>query len=196
MWDGQPVVFSPYRPINRVNHGYGRWAGNGIRNVWMLFNTHATLSQPLQQDEVLEFSLKKEVWRGHIGLYLTTTPFYKIRDKWFSHRENFGEIDHLLFFHVDGDSLVAPTIFKDGKAVEFPSSNWRVALTTNTLATYTIRLKVMPTAYEWTVSAGGDPLAEGHYLRDPNKPEYLNVYVFDNTVCYLSDLKVVKQPSN
>ena len=196
MWDGQPVVFSPYRHIDGVNNGYARWAGNGIRNVWMLFNTHATLSQPLQQDEVLEFSLKKEIWRGHIGLYITTTPFYSLHDQLLSHRENFGGIDHLLFFHVDGESLVAPTLFKDGKVVEFPSSNWKVALTTNTLATYTIRLKVMPTAYEWTVSAGGDPLAEGHYLRDPNKPEYLNVYVFDNTLCYLNDLKVIKQPSN
>ena len=196
MWDGQPVVFTSYQPINGVNHGYARWAGNGIRNVWMLFNTHATLSQPLQQDEVLEFSLKKEVWRGHIGLYLTTTPFYKINDKWFSHRENFGGIDHLLFFHVDGDSLVAPTLFKDGKVVEFPPSNWKIALTTNTLTTYTIRLKVMPNEYIWTVSAGGDPLAEGPYLRDISKPEYLNVYVFDNTICYLNDLKVIKRPSN
>lgn len=89
----------------------------------MLFNTHATLSKPLQQNEVLEFSLKKEVWRGHIGLYLSTTPFHALHDQLFSHRENFGGIDHLLFFHVDGDSLGAPTIFKDGKAVEFPSSN-------------------------------------------------------------------------
>lgn len=196
LWDGHPVVFCPYRHTSGVNSGYARWAGDGIRKVWMLFNTHATLSKPLQQDEVLEFSLKKEVWRGHIGLYLTPTPFYALHDQWFSHRENFGGIDHLLFFHVDGDSLVAPTIFKDGKAVEFPPSNWKVALTTNTLATYTIQLKVMRHEYLWSVSAGGVHLAEGHYLRDPSKPEYLNVYTFDNTVCYLSDLKVSKRNSD
>jgi len=101
-------------------------------------------------------------------------------------------IDHLLFFHVDGDSLVAPTIFKDGKAIEFPSSNWKIAFTNNTLATYTIQLKVMPSEYLWSVSAGGVLLAEGHYLRDPSKPEYLNIYTFDNTVCYLSGLKMAK----
>ena len=92
--------------------------------------------------------------------------------------------------------MVAPTIFKDGKAVEFPPSNWKVALTTNTLATYTIQLKVMRHEYLWSVSAGGVHLAEGHYLRDPSKPEYLNVYTFDNTVCYLSDLKVSKRNSD
>jgi hypothetical protein len=113
-----------------------------------------------------------------------------------SHRENFGGIDHLLFFHVDGDSLVAPTIFKDGKAIEFPSSNWKIAFTNNTLATYTIQLKVMPNEYLWSVSAGGVLLAEGHYLRDPSKPEYLNIYTFDNTVCYLSGLKMAKQNSD
>ena len=196
LWDGQPVVFSSYRHPSGINNGYVRWGSNGIRNVWMLFNTHATLSKPLQQNEVLEFSLKKEVWRGHIGLYLSTTPFHALHDQLFSHRENFGGIDHLLFFHVDGDSLVAPTIFKDGKAVEFPFSNWKIALTNNTLATYTIQLKVMPNEYLWSVSAGGVHLAEGHYLRDPSKPEYLNIYTFDNTVCYLSDLKMAKRNSD
>ncbi len=196
LWDGQPVVFCPYRYPDGVNDGYARWGSNGLRNVWMLFNTHATLSKPLQQNEVLEFSLKKEVWRGHIGLYLSATPFYALHHQLFSHRENFGGIDHLLFFHVDGDSLVAPTIFKDGNVVEFPSSNWKIALTNNTLATYAIKLKIMPNEYLWSVSADGVHLAEGHYLRDPSKPEYLNVYTFDNTVCYLSDLKVAKRSSD
>jgi serine/threonine protein kinase len=189
VWNGNPVVFCSYHNPDKINEGYARWTTDGVHRVWMLFNTHATLRQPLKESEELEFALKKEIWRGHVGLYVSEKPFYSFSEHWFiSHREHFGQIDHLLFFHVDGDSLVAPTIFHGGGEVPFPARDWNVVATTNSLATYSVRLRVLPTEFRWNVWVGGLHLAEGRYARDPKKPAYLNVYTFDNTVCYLTQL--------
>lgn len=192
-WAGYPVVFRSFHPHDDVNQGYARRVNNGTREIWMLFNTHATLLRPLSPGDVLDVALKKEIWRGHIGLYISEIPIHSRKSPSFTDRDQFGGIDHILFFHVDGDMLVPPTVFKNGSSQAFSPSGWKVFLSTNTLETYQVRLSVTPHDYLWTVFAGGTRLAEGSYPRPINVLQYLNVYVFDNTACHLMDLKIDRQ---
>ena len=183
--DGEPIALRVYREGDGLNDGYVRWTTDGVRKSLLMFNSHATLRRPLEKGEVVVIELKKEVWRGHVGLYLSDTPFATAWNPVFGHRENFGGLNHLFFFHVDGDTLAEPSGWKAGKPLVIPKGTWARMGARASLDTYTVSLEVMDQQYQWTVRVAGEVFAVGHMDRVPDQPAYLNVYVFDNTLCYL-----------
>jgi hypothetical protein len=187
-WDGEPMVLRVYRNDSALNEGYVRWTTDGGSSRPLLFNAHASLRRPLKTGETLVIQMKKDVWRGHIGLYLSDEPFFEVRKPVFGHRENFGGLNHLLFFHVDGDTLVGPTGWESGRPLAIPKDAWARLNDRASLDTYTVSLEVLEKQYRWTVSVVGEQFAVGHFDRVEGRPVYLNVYTFDNTLCYLGRL--------
>lgn len=183
--DGIPLVVAMYRHPTGVNKGTVVNSSNGL----LSFNIHGTVQRPLKVGDQVEFLVKKDTWRGHVAAYLTDTPRVNRRSETFGHRGNFGGLDHLMFFHLDGDSLVAPTQVRDGTLETLDREHWVTRFQTNSLAPYSVELDVKADRLNWRVSCDGKPMAEG-WSPHPSKPIYLNLYVFDNTTAFWQRLSI------
>jgi hypothetical protein len=161
----------------------------------LLFNTHLTRMEPLRTGDRVEMGLRKDAWRGHVGAYLSPRPYFKEPAAEFGHREHFGRLPVQLFFHVDGDALVAPTAFDVGIPVPLPPASWNPLIQTNNLQTYWLSMTVGAREVEWSVNNCGLEIAQGRIPRTFD-PCYLGVYVYDNTLCYLRWLKVEHAPAD
>ena len=191
---GERLVWNPYRHPQRINEGYAQEASDGVRKGWLLFNVHGTVAEPLRTGDRFEIDLQKDVWRGHAGVYLSDRPFAECRDpREFGHRERFGGLDHLLWFHLDGDSVVAPTARVGGQDLTLDPADWDLRVRTNTLAPYHLELRVDADRFRWTIATGPTVLATGSH---PRRPElrFLGLYLFDNTLCYLTGLRRFRPP--
>jgi|LauGreDrversion4_2_1035121.scaffolds.fasta_scaffold310160_2 hypothetical protein len=67
-------------------------------------------------------------------------------------------------------------------------ADWNPKVMTNTLAPYHLELSVGEDRYRWTISTGATELASGSHPRRDGLG-YLGLYVFDNTLCYLTGLR-------
>lgn len=188
LWDGEPVVFLEYRHPESVNEGHVRWASDGTRRRLLMYNSHASLLRPLAMGERVVVELKKDVWRGHVGLYLSDKPLPILSMGLFGHREGFGGINHLLFFHVDGDVLVEPTGWESWKPLVIPATAWSPRGTRHSLEPYTVSMESLEGQFRWQVTVGGEVVGEGIMDRPKGRPAYLSVYAFDSTLCYLGTL--------
>lgn len=191
--DGQRIVWTPYNHPAGVNSGYVHRAYDGKSSGWLLFNAHGCLGIPLKLGDRVDLDLKKDVWRGHVALYLSAEPFYLRPQADFGHRENFGGIDHLMWFHLDGDQLSAPTLFRGGKLATLDSGTWKDRVVTNSLTVHHVTLWVEPEGYRWQVSTDSLVLCRGQYSGHFS-PAHLGIYAFDNTLCYVSRLQIQHAP--
>lgn len=186
---GDRILWSYYHHPQRINEGYVRRASVGDGEGWLLFNVHGTLADPLLTGDRVVLDLKKDVWRGHVGVYLSDEPFFRhgVSER-FGHRERFSDLNHVLWFHLDGDSLVAPTAARGGEDITLNPDDWNPRMRTNTLSSYHLELHVGEDRYRWTISTGTTVLASGNHPREMPL-RYLGIYTFDNTLCYLTELK-------
>ncbi len=183
------VLWTRYHHPQGVNEGYVHQASDGVRAGLLLFNVHGTVVDPLRTGDRVDIDLKKDVWRGHVGVYLSARPFAdRPNSVSFGHRERFGGLDHLLWFHLDGDSVVAPTAGQGGRDLALDPLDWSLLTSTNTLASYHLELRVDPDRFRWTISTGSTVLATGSHPRVPDLP-FLGIYAYDNTLCYLTGLR-------
>ncbi len=187
--DGHGIVWTPYQSKAGVNAGYVRKAFDHGGHSWLLFNAHGTMGRPLVPGDRVDVELKKDVWRGHVALYLSDKPFHQAGPVDFGHRENFGGLEHLMWFHLDGDRLSPPTLFRRGNLETLFSEAWTNRVVTNTLSTHHVTLWVDGDGYRWQVLVGASVLFEGEY-RGGFHPAHLGIYAFDNTLCYLTDLRI------
>lgn len=186
---GDRVAWTHYRHPEGMNEGYVRRASDGGRDGWLMFNVHGSFMEPLQPGDRVLLDLKKDVWRGHVGAYLSDEPFsIHGSGDGFGHREAFGGLNHLMWFHLDGDSLVPPTAARNGRAVDLDPMAWRPGVRTNSLAAYHLELEVDRDRYRWTISAGSMVLATGDHPRGSGLA-YLGLYAYDNTLCYLTGFR-------
>lgn len=184
-----PLVATLYRHPQGENDGYVKTATLGEDPALMLFNTHLTRKEPLRVGDRVELGLRKEAWRGHMGVYLSPSPIFREPKADFGHREHFGRLSHHLLLHVDGDELVAPTAFHQGVPVTLPAEAWNPLVRTNNLQTYWLSMSVGQQEVSWSVQNCGLEIANGRFPRD-HDPCYLGIYVYDNTTCFLRWLKV------
>ena len=186
------VVWTPYHNDQGLNQGYAQRALHEHSTGWILFNSHGSLTRPLVSGDQVEIEFRKEIWRGHVALYLSPQPFYLNPDAAaFGHREGFNGLDHLLWCHIDGDRLVPPTRSIGGKPTPLDPTTWNESLATHSLGTYRALLRVEPELLRWRISVDDVLLSTGH-CRRPYNPTRLGVYVFDNTLCYLTEVKVTR----
>lgn len=183
-----------YHHPERVNEGYVRKGTDGPEIGLMMFNAHLSLLKPLEVGDVVDLVLVKDVWRGHVAAYLSEQPFFKVMPPEFGHREHFGRMNHLMFFHVDGDMLVDPTQVVNGKPEPFPPGFWDHQFKTNTLRAYHVELAVEERQLHWVVSSDGTRLAEGH-SPSTMAPAYLGLYAYDNTLCYIRSMAITNKTS-
>jgi hypothetical protein len=188
-FQGAPLVATLYRHPQGENDGYVKTATLGDVPALMLFNTHLTRKEPLRVGDRVELGLRKEAWRGHVGVYLSPRPIFSEAEVHFGHREHFGRLSHHLMFHVDGDELVAPTAFLQGVPMILPAKAWNPLVRTNNLQTYWLSMKLGEQEVSWSVQNSGLEIANGRFPRD-HDPCYLGIYVYDNTTCFLRWLKV------
>lgn len=186
---GNPVEAMLYRHPEGENDGYVRPGAVDEDRALLLFNAHLTVKTPLRTGDRVEMGLRKDVWRGHVGAYLSSRPIFKEPGAEFGHREHFGRLSHQMFFHVDGDEWVAPTAHHEGPLPPPPPQSWDRLVRTNSLQTYWIAMTVGDREVEWSVTHGGLEIARGRTPR-VSDPCYLGIYAFDNTLCYLRCLKV------
>lgn len=184
-----------YRHPEGLNEGYVRPAALGEDPALLLFNTHLTRLDPLRTGDRVEMGLRKDVWRGHVDVYLSPHPIFQEPKAEFGHREHFGHLSHQMFFHVDGDEWVAPTAFHEGKPELLPPESWSQRVRTNNLQTYWLAMTVGAREVEWSVNNCGLEIAQGRIPRSYD-PCYLGIYVYDNTLCYLRSLKVEHAPAD
>lgn len=186
---GESIGWIPYHHLQGINEGYVHQASDGVQTGYLLFNVHGTVVQPLRTGDQVEVDLKKDVWRGHVGVYLSNKPFAQRQDPLsFGHRERFGGLDHLLWFHLDGDSLVAPTAVEGGRDRSLDPGNWSLQAPTNTLASYHLELRVDADRFRWTISTGSNVVAVGSHPRRLDL-RFLGFYAYDNTLCYLTRVR-------
>ncbi len=164
-----------------------RQTTNGI----FTFNAHTSLPRALNPGERVEIELQKEAWRGHVGVYLTDSLFRERTPRMFGHREHFGMIEHLMFFHLAGDSLADPTFVAKGEAGTLGPKKWVRLVETNSLAPYRITLEVEAGQASWSIACHGRELAYGWYPLAVDHP-YLNFYAFDNTTYFLRKITITK----
>jgi hypothetical protein len=187
--DGIPLVYSLAGGPD--NNGTIRQTTNGI----FTFNAHTTIPRALNAGDRVEIELKKEAWRGHVSLYLTDTLILKRSPGTFYHLDHFGMSDHLMFFHLDGDSLAAPTRVASGAASTLGPPHWTRLGSTNSLAPYRITLEVEAGKASWSIVCEGRELARGwHPLATDHT--YLNFYGFDNTTYLLRKIRITKTTNN
>lgn len=187
-WDGEPIAVGLFRTWDSVNDGQVRWTWDGIRKRLLIFNVHAALRRPLAVGEEVVVELKKDAWRGHVGLYLSDKPLPVKSMGSFGHREAFGGVNHLLFFHVDGDAVVEPSGWEAGVPLVIPEGSWTRSSPRQGLEPYVVSMQVLDAGLRWQVSLGGEVIALGNMDRPRGRPAYLHVYAFDNTLCYLGTL--------
>jgi len=187
--EGNRVAWTHYHHPQAINEGHVRRASDGLRDGWILFNVHGTLLEPVETGDHFTLDMKKDAWRGHVGVYLSDRPFYEGgTDHGFGHRDGFGGLTHLMWFHLDGNSLVAPTAAEEGREVALDPADWSPKVRTNTLAPYHLELSVGEDLFRWTISTGDLELASGSHPRRENL-RFLGFYVYDNTLCYLTGLR-------
>lgn len=194
-FQGSPLVATLYRHPQGENDGYVKTATLGEDPALMLFNTHLTRKEPLRVGDRVELGLRKEAWRGHVGVYLSPRPIFSEPGAAFGHREHYGRLTHHLLFHIDGDELVAPTAFLQGVPMTLPAEAWNPLVRTNNLQTYWLSMSVGQQEVAWSVQNSGLEIANGRFLRDID-PSYLGIYVYDNTTCFLRWLKVESDRSS
>ena len=194
-FQGDRLQVTLYRHPQGENDGYVRRGSLGEAPALQLFNTHLTRAEPLRTGDRVEMGLRKEVWRGHVGVYLSPRPYFQEPQAQFGHREHFGRLPAQFILHVDGDELVAPTAFHQGKPVPLPPASWNPLIRTNNLQTYWLSMTVGAREVEWSVNNCGLEIAQGRIPRTFD-PCHLGVYVYDNTLCYLRWLKVEHAPAD
>ena len=194
-FQGEPWVVESYRHPEGENDGHVSLASLGEAPALMLFNTHITRDRPLAVGDRVELGLRKEAWRGHVGVYLSPRPHHLEPQAAFGHREHFGRLPHHLFFHVDGDELVAPTAHDRGVPVGLSADAWHPLVRTNTLQTHWLSMTVGEREVEWSVQCAGLEIARGRIPR-VYEPCYLGIYVYDNTLCYLRWVKIHPGPAD
>lgn len=194
-FQGSPLVATLYRHPQGENDGYVKTATLGEDPALMLFNTHLTRKEPLRVGDRVELGLRKEAWRGHVGVYLSPRPIFSEPGAAFGHREHYGRLTHHLLFHIDGDELVAPTAFLQGVPMTLPAEAWNPLVRTNNLQTYWLSMSVGQQEVAWSVQNSGLEIANGRFPRDID-PSYLGIYVYDNTTCFLRWLKVESDRSS
>lgn len=194
-FQGDRTVAAFYRHPQGENDGYVQKTKMAEVTALLIFNAHLTRKEPLRTGDRVEVGLRKDVWRGHVGVYLTPDPFFKKPGVEFSHRETFGRRSLQLLMHVDGDELVAPTAYQAGAPVPLPPDSWNLLVRTNNLQTYWLSMTVGAREVEWSVNNCGLEIARGRVSRAFD-PCYLGVYVYDNTLCYLRWLKVDHAPAD
>ena len=185
-----PIVWTPYHHPKRINEGFVQQGADGKSYGWLLFNAHGGVPVPLNTGDEVFVTLKKDVWRGHVAMYVSEKPIYRADpQRSFGHGGNFGNLSHLMWFHLEGDWLTNPTVAKAGKLVSFSLGEWNQRVATNSLATYHLKFQVGADRYSWQVASGGVQLATGSYPRI-YQPGYLGIYAFDDTLCYLTRLEI------
>ncbi len=184
--NGVPLSILQHSQPGGWNHGYFRQTPQGI----FMFNAQTLLLQPLAAGDRVEIELQKEAWRGHVGALLTGMPFQDQRIS-FGFRSNFGMVEHLQFFHLDGDSLAAPTCVTNGVAATLGAGCWTELVPTNTLAPYRISLEMKSRQIGWQVFCNELELARGSF---PNAFQtlFLSIYGWDNTTYFLKKITVSK----
>lgn len=194
-FQGEQWVAAFYRHPRGENDGYARPAGLGEVPALMLFNTHFTRVEPLRVGDRVELGLRKDAWRGHVGVYLSAQPHFRESESEFGHREHFGKLSHHLFFHVDGDEVIAPSAHDRGLPVALPSDAWTSLVRTNSLQTHWLSMTVGTREVDWSVQCAGLEIARGRVPRVYD-PCYLGIYVYDNTLCYLRWVKIHHAPAD
>ncbi len=71
-----------------------------------------------------------------------------------------------MWFHLDGDRLSPPTLFRRGNLETLFSEAWTNRVVTNTLSTHHVTLWVDGDGYRWQVLVGASVLFEGEYRGD------------------------------
>ena len=194
-WQGQSLLALPYRHPQGNNEGYVR-AGDLVDSPsLMLFNAHLLRKRPLETGDRVVMELQKEVWRGHVAAYLSPHPLIDEPEARFCHRDQFGRLPFRMFFHLDGDELVAPTGADHGVPVTLPPESWRPRFITNSLQTYRVSLDIGAREIGWSVHSDDRLLVEGT-MPKPFASCYLGLYAFDNTLCYVKRLRVDRSASH
>jgi len=188
-WQGESLLGVVYRHPEGVNEGYVR-AGDLVDSPsLMMFNAHVVRKRALQTGDRVAMDLHKDVWRGHVAAYLSPHPLTEEPQALICHRDQFGRLPFRMFFHLDGDELVAPTGADHGVPVTLPPEAWVPQVRVSSLQACGVRLEVGAREIGWSVHAGDRLLAEGRMTK-PFDPCYLGLYAFDNTLCYVKRLEV------
>jgi hypothetical protein len=174
-----------YRHPEGLNSGYYRTTAQGV----LMFNAHAVMPRPLSPGDRVEIELRKEVWRGHAGAYLTDELIQKPGS--YDFRGHFGRIDHKVLLHVDGNSVAPATFATNGVAATFGPKSWVCLEETNTLAPYRITLEVESGKISWSIHCDKRELAYGWYVPATDHP-YLNFAAIDNTTLFLKNIRMTK----
>lgn len=188
----QDLILTRYQHLEGINGGSFNRIQDDTTRSWSVFNVHGSIPEPLQPGDRVEIEFQKHIWRGHVALYLAASPYHRAKGALFGHRENFGGMEHLMWFHLDGDELVAPTVFRDATPRTLGSDHWTLHVATNSLAIYQVILHVDADEYRWQVHLGDSILATGQHPAWWSTP-YLGIYVFDNTQCALRRIRITRE---
>ncbi len=184
---GYPLSFTLYRDRAEANNGFITQTSEGI----LAYNSQALLVQPLLAGDHLDIVFRKEAERGHVGFYLSDSPMFQRNPAAFSHQSGFGGLDHLLFVHLDGETLVPPSLLSNGVPMLLPAANYRQGIGTNALLNLRITLDLGTDKIRWKLAHSNDELAQG-WSSYSHRPTYLNFYVFEDTTCLLKTISISK----